>query len=107
MVRRLYRFLSARPRRRGTPLAAEIVPGLPAWTPVIPQPLQVVDDVGAVSEKEREEPHPPDPCERAVHRVMEAVERIDRVRLDERVQHARNRDGEQEADERKPEEKDQ
>src|SRR6266704_822395 len=45
-------------------LAAEIRAGLLDWGKVITEPLQVVDDVGAVSEKEREEPHPPDPCDR-------------------------------------------
>src|SRR5438874_5361069 len=94
----------AQTRVRVHHLADEIRPGLLDWAKVITQPLQVVDDVGAVSEKEREEPHPPDPCDRAVHRVMEAVERIDRVRLDEPVQHARSSDGEQEPDEREAEE---
>src|SRR5205085_2328341 len=87
--------------------AAEIRAGLLDRAKVISQPLEVVDDVAAVSEKGRVEPYPPDAGDRAMHCVMESVERINRVRLDEQVQHARSRHSEQEPDECEDEEKDQ
>src|SRR2546430_1598590 len=85
-------------------LGAEIHPGLQDWRKAISKPLQEVDDVRAVTEQIREEPHPANPRNRPVGRVVEAVERIDGVRLDKRVQHARNSDRKQEADEREAEE---
>src|SRR5947199_398989 len=85
-------------------LGAEIHPGLHDWRKAISKPLQEVDEVRAVTEQIREEPHSANPRNRPVRRVVEAVERIDGVRLDKRVQHARNSDRKQEADEREAEE---
>src|SRR6266540_3793399 len=83
---------------------AEIHPGLQDWRKTISKPLQEVDDVSAVTEQIREEFQAANPRNRPVRRVVEAVERIDGVRLDKRVQHARNSDRKQEADEREAEE---
>src|SRR5216117_947479 len=85
-------------------LGAEIDPGLHDWLETISKPLQEVDDERAVTKQIREEPHPANPRNRPVRRVVEAVERIDGVRLDKRVQHARNSARKQEADEREAEE---
>src|SRR5262245_18997214 len=95
---------SAERRVRVHHFDAEIHPGLQDGRKAISKPLQEVDDVGAVTEQIREESHSAYPRNRPVRRIVETVERIDGVRLDKRVQHARNSDREQEADEREAEE---
>src|SRR3989454_5275693 len=66
-------------------------------------PAQEVDDVGAVTEENREYLLPAQSRDDPMHRVAEAIKRIDRVRLDEHAQDARNRADGQEADERSEE----
>jgi len=83
---------------------AEIHPGLLDWFEAISKPLQEVHDVTTVTEQIREEFQVANPRNRPVRRVVETIERIDGVRLEQRVQHARNRDCQQEADEREAEE---
>src|SRR5215472_15985665 len=94
---------SAQRRVRVHHFGAEIHAGLHDWLEAISKPLQEVDDVIAITEQIREEPHSANPRNRPVRRIVEAVERIDDVRLDKRAQQARHGDHEQEASEREAE----
>ena len=66
-----------------------------------------MDAIRAITEEKREELHDAHPRDRPVYQALEAIQRIDRVRLEERVQHARTSDHEEEPDERKAEEEHQ
>src|SRR5208282_2761839 len=62
---------------------------------------------GAVTEDMRQEPRVGQAFDRPVERVVEAIQRIDLVRLDEEVQDARDSGREEETDEHEAEEEHQ
>ena len=68
---------------------------------------QVVDDVGAVTEELGEELDVGHPRDRPVDPVVEAVQRIDLVRLDHEVEQARDGAHDDEADDQRAEEEHQ
>ena len=101
-----HRSAADRAEERGVVLDhfAEVRTGLPHPAKVVAQPTQVVDDVGGATEETHVEPAVGRAGDRAVDPVVESVQRVDLVRRDEEVQHARNGSHEHEADERGAEE---
>ena len=96
-----HRSAADRAEERGVVLddLAEVRTGLPHLAKVVAQPTQVVDDVGGVTEETHVELAVGRAGDRAVDPVVESVQRVDLVRRDEEVQHARNGSHEHEADE--------
>src|SRR6266704_1904854 len=93
-------------RVRGRHLAAEVRPRLHHRSEAPTHPSQEVDDVGAVTEQQREEPHPAQAPDDAIHRVAKTVQRVNSVRLENRAQRARHNADSEEAEEHEAEEED-
>src|SRR6266478_3497076 len=83
---------------------AEVRPGLLDRGQLVPQAAQVVDDVGAVTEETHKELDSGHPRDHPVHSVVEAIQRIDRVRFEKQVQYPRDSNNQQRGDEHDAEE---
>ena len=85
-------------------LDTEIRPGLHDWGKPISQPPQVGDDIRAIAKEKREEFHAAEARDGAVDQVVEAIERIDGLGLEKRVQHPGSSGHEHEPGQREAEE---
>ena len=82
----------------------EVRPGLHDPEQAVPEPAQVSDDVGAVTEEIGEELDVGYPRDRPVRPVVEAIQRVDLVRLDGEAEQPRDGSHDEQTDEHRAEE---